>query len=763
MTGAFYMAGPPTTDRLRRMRKIALPFLALVLALPALAQPPTALTFDDLFSDQHTGRRPSQTAWHPSGDALSYLWDAGDGEALWRITAATGETTKLLAVSDLPAPGPDEEPSLDAYRWSPSGDALVIESDGDLWLFRPGGDDREPDLERLTETEAAEEAPTFSPDGTKLAYVRDADLYLLDLTAPAAERAERALTTDGEPGETLNATTDWVYWEEIWGRHATGFWWSPDSTRIAYYHFDDTPVAEYTLLPDYRPTYPKPRLQRYPKAGTDNPKVRIGVLDVADGDTTWLDADDPDQETYLARVHWVERKGQDPAVAVERLNREQTELDLLLCAAGNGACSTVLDETHPTWVNLSDDTTFLPDGRFLWASERSGWRHLYLYALPGSDGGEAELVRQLTSGPWAVTAVDFADAERVIATAYGSGPLGAARRRLLEIPLEESPGGDHGVRELAAAPEPGGGSHGAEASPDGRYLLHRWSSIDDPGWMRIEETGGAVTAELPSAPPSYDPAALPKWRFLEIPGPEDSRLPAMMLEPAGGPGQGGGKHPVIMYHYGGPGSQVVTDSWGSRGLWHKMMAQRGFGVLIVDNPASAFFGKAGEDRQYRRFGEVNLAAQKAAVAFLSTLPWADTSRVGLWGWSGGGANTLYCVLNSPGTWHAAVAGAPVTDWHYYDTIWTERYLDRPQDNPDGYHDSSAITYAKNLKDRLLVIHGTADDNVHPQNTMALVRKWIDAGIPYEMAIYPGEKHGFRKAASRHFYERMTEFFERTLK
>jgi dipeptidyl-peptidase-4 len=242
-----------------------------------------------------------------------------------------------------------------------------------------------------------------------------------------------------------------------------------------------------------------------------------------------------------------------------------------------------------------------------------------------------------------------------------------------------------------------------------------------------------------------------------------------MLLPAGvsapdAAAAGGAKHPVIMYHYGGPGSQVVADRWTSRGrgLWHQMMAQRGYGVLTVDNRASVHFGKAGEDRVHRRFGEVNLEAQRAGVRYLESLPWADASRVGLWGWSGGGSNTLYCMLESPGTWRAGMSGAPVTDWRYYDTIWTERYLDHPDDNPDGYRDSSAVTHAGKLADRLLIVHGTADDNVHPQNSMALAKVWTEAGIPFEMAIYPGETHGFRDAASRHFFERMTEFFERTL-
>lgn len=753
------------------MRSTALPAAALALALsltlagatpPAAAQPPEddRLTFDHLFEDELAGRRPSQVAWRADGLALSYLWDDGDGEALWSMDAGTGETTRLLAVSEL-----GEDASLDAYHWGPDGDFLVLESGGDLWLLEPDrdGGDGEPALSRLTETEAAEEDPTLSPDGTKLAYVREADLYLLDLAAPPDERAEGALTTDGEPGVTLNATTSWVYWEEIWWRDPEAFWWSPDSTRIAYYRFDETPVERYPLLEDYRPVYPEPRLQRYPKAGTENPGVRIGVLDLATGATTWLDTAGA-EESYPARVHWAPEDFPGAGtVAVERLNRDQTRLDLLFCSPADGACRSVLSDGHPTWVNLGRETTFLPGGRLLWASERDGWRHLYLYEAPRDAGADRPrglvLVRRLTEGPWAVTSVDHAGAEAAIVTAFDEGPLGAARRRLLRVPLDEA--GE--PAEVAG----GRGSHSALVAPDGRRLLHRWSSADEPGYERIETLDGEVTAELPAEPPAYDPASLPRWTLFEIPGPDGVPLPAALLLPEGveeGALEGGRKHPVLMYHYGGPGSQVVADAWGSRGrgLWHKLMVQRGYGVLTVDNRASSFFGKAGEDLQHRRFGEVNLAAQRAGVEYLGTLPWADTSRIGLWGWSGGGSNTLYCLLKSPGTWEAGVAGAPVTDWRYYDTIWTERYLDHPDDNPDGYRDSSAVTWAENLEDRLLIVHGTADDNVHPHNTLALAHAWVEAGIPFEIAVYPGQAHGIRGQAARHFYEKMTEFFARTL-
>jgi dipeptidyl-peptidase-4 len=219
-----------------------------------------------------------------------------------------------------------------------------------------------------------------------------------------------------------------------------------------------------------------------------------------------------------------------------------------------------------------------------------------------------------------------------------------------------------------------------------------------------------------------------------------------------------------MYHYGGPGSQVVSDRWESRrALWHKLMAERGYAVLELDNLASLFFGKRGEDRLHRRFGEVNLAAQLAGVAFLRTQAFADPERIGLWGWSGGGSSTLYCILNRPGIWRAAVAGAPVTSWRLYDTIWTERYLDRPQDNQEGYRASSALTYARRLADPLLIVHGTGDDNVHPQNTLVLAERLVGAGRPFEDAVYPREKHAFEDPAARHFHERMTAFFDRHLR
>jgi len=446
---------------------------------------------------------------------------------------------------------------------------------------------------------------------------------------------------------------------------------------------------------------------------------------------------------YLARVDW----GPDgKSLAVQRLNREQTRLDLLSCRPGDGACAPRRTEEHATWVNLGRDFHMLPDGRFVWATEAGGWRRLWLHGAGG------EPIRPLTPEGWAITSLDGVTADgRVIATGFETAGLGAARRQVLAVRLA-----DGAVETLAGEP----GWNTALVAPETGNWVHTWSDGDHPPRLEVRRADGSAGAALPAWPPAYDAAALPRWEMLTIPGPGGAALPARLLKPAGfDPSR---RYPAVVYHYGGPGSQVVSDSWDTRGAWHKMMAQQGFAVFMVDNLSSSFFGKAGEDRDYRRFGEGDLAAQLAAVDYLESLGWVDTSRLGLWGWSGGGAATLYCLLNRPGVWRAGVAGAPVTDWSLYDSIWTERYLDRPQDDPEGYRLSSPATYADNLKDRLLIVHGTADDNVHPQNTLALVARWVDAGIPFEEAIYPRQKHGFKRVANRHFYARMTEFFARIL-
>jgi dipeptidyl-peptidase-4 len=716
---------------MRRLPPLWIPLVALLAVSGALAaEPPHRLGVGDLLPDD-AGLEPEQLAWLPDGSALTFLRQ----EVLWRLDATSGELARLARPADLLPPGEE----LESHHWSPRGDRLLLRTASDLFLYTPASP-RESALRRLTQDPEPEEDPKFSPDGSRVAFVRRADLWVLGLDGTAAERR---LTSDGDPDLVLNGKTDWVYWEEIWNRDATGFWWSPDGGRLAYYRFAEAEVGRYPLT-DEAPTYPEVTWQRYPKAGEANPEVRVGVVAAAGGETTWLSTGH-EAGDYLARVDWAP---DGRTVAVQRLDRGQTRLDLLLCGAADGRCRQALGERHPTWVNLGKDFRWLPDGGFLWASEASGWRRLAHY------GADLQRRRVLTPDGWAIAELAGVTGDgRVVMQAFETSALGPAERHLLRVRLA-----DGAVERLTSTP----GTHAALLAEASGAWLHTWSDADAPTRREVVRPDASVAAELPAAPLAFDPAALPRWEFFTIPGPEGAALPARLLRPEGF--VAGRRYPAIVYHYGGPGSQVVTRAWDSRGrgLFHKMMAQRGFFVISVDDGASLFFGKAGEDRLHRAFGPRNLAAQEAAVAWVVGQGSVDPARVGLWGWSGGGMHTLWAILNRPGLFRAAVAGAPVTDWRLYDSIWTERYLDRPQENPEGYRSSSPLTHAQNLRDALLIVHGTGDDNVHPQNTIVFVKRLVELGLPCEQLFYPSEKHALKPPAQRHFLGAMRDFFERHL-
>lgn len=733
----------------------------LALALPVVAAlavtiPPAAaaaslatapLTLEGIYAPDAAGRAACSLAWSPGGTHLAFVWDDGADANLWVVTpseataGSQAQPHRVLELDKLPGSGePDVAADLcDAVHdltWSGDERTMAFVWRDEIYLVDLGGGHS-----KVTRGGLGAKQLAFSPDHWKLGFVRGADLWVYDL----GSRRESQLTTGGKPDALLHAQTDWVYWEEIWDREDVGYWWSPDGKRIAYYEFDEDGVESYPLT-DERPVYPEIRWQKYPKAGTTNPAVRLGVLDLATMRTTWLATGDA-RGNYLARVAWTPDSS---AVAVQRLARDQRHLDLLRCGAADGKCTTLVAETSATWINLGHDFRFLPDGRFLWGSEASGWRRLSLY---GKDGGKP--IRALTSEPGAITSLDGVDeqGETAIVTVFGGPPLGAARREVRRVRLADG-------RSDTLASEAGWNE--AIAAPKGPYWVHRWSDAASPWQQTVRDAAGRVVYELPDLPPSgYEPESLPHWELFTIPGPEGSTLPARILKPAGfDPSR---KYPVITYHYGGPGSQQVADEWGGRwALWFFLMAERGYVVFTVDNQASLFFGKQGEDRVHRAFGELELAGQKAGVAWLAKQPWVDATRIGLFGWSGGGTNTLYSILHAPGTWKATIAGAPVTDWHLYDSIWTERYMDRPEDNAAGYAASSPISAADKLADPLLLVYGTGDDNVHPQNTVDFIDRLVELGKPHEVAVYPREKHSFTHQADKHLAARMTEWFDRWL-
>lgn len=731
----------------RWLRRILLVTGAATLPLPAAAAPAETpggeVPFEALF-DPALMPRLTGLAWNADGSRFAGLWRDGKRKGIQLFDGATGASLATAFADELTEGPPTPDASvaaaafgkLSGFAFRPGSDELLLVADDDLFLWKPEGRS----VRRLTRGPAEEKGPAFSPDGRRLAFSRDADLWVIDV----ASGAERRLTEDGRPDEILNGTTDWVYWEEIWGRDATALWWSPDSRSLAFYRFDETGVPTYPLLSE-REVAAKVTLQRYPKAGDPNPDVSVRVVEVDSGAIVELATGEAPGD-YLARVHWASDPG---AVAVERLNRDQTRLDLLHCRADSGKCVELASQQAATWINLSKDYRPLDDGGFLWSQEGSGWRTLHRHDRLGRS--RADL---LPSG-WALEEVVDVLPQRgeVIVVAHRTAALGALGRSVLALDLA----GRKAPRLLADGP----GWHGAKVAATGAWI-HSWSDSHTPTEMRLRSADNAEIALLPGGvelPAAL--TALPRWEVTTIPAASGVGLPARFIPPAGAVGE---RHPVITYHYGGPASQVVIDRWeGPRGLWHRWMASRGYLVLSLDNEASRFFGKPGEDRLHRRFGELELAGQLDGVRWLGNRTDVDPQRLGLWGWSGGGSNTLYAILHRPGIWKAAVAGAPVTDWRLYDSIWTERYLDSPQDNPDGYRDSSPISAAESLADALLLVHGTGDDNVHPQNSIALMAKWVAAGKRFEEAIYPDEKHGFLPAASRHFYRRMTDFFDHQLR
>ncbi|HEX2644132.1 MAG TPA: DPP IV N-terminal domain-containing protein, partial [Thermoanaerobaculia bacterium] len=511
-----------------------------LLALPAFSQVDgqvDSATLRAVSAPNASGTRPTQVAWSPEkpgGVRLTFFWDE-EGEALWSLDPATGKREALFRTAELGRSQPAEAAARDDagfqvedYLWSPRGDSLLLTVDGDLYLYTLGNRS----LRQLTRTPAPEEDPKFSPDGSRLAFVRDYDLVLLDL----ASGKERALTTDGQKDVFLNGTTDWVYWEEIWERDATGFWWSPDGKRIAYYRFDERAVETYPIanLAILNPTVAD---QKYPRPGEPNPEVRVGVLDLESGQTTWMATGEED--SYLARVGW----SPSGDVAIQKLSRDQRKLDLLRCAAVDGRCSTLLSDSWPTWVNLGPGFEYLPDGRFLWGSEESNWRRLYLYDKDG------RRLRAVTPEGWSVTALNSVTPDGwVVFTAFSTKELGAAERHVLRARLDAD-------RFEELTPEPG--THSALVAPDGKSWVHTWSTAETVPRLEVRRALAPVASAVPlpfQAPPGYDPATLPKWELLTIPGPDGVRLPARILKPAGfDPSR---RYPVIVYQYGGPGSQV---------------------------------------------------------------------------------------------------------------------------------------------------------------------------------------------------------------
>jgi dipeptidyl-peptidase 4 len=632
------------------------------------------------------------------------------------------------------------------YSFAPSGQALLFPLDGKLFYYDLAKPAKSA-LTQITQSNGFATDATVSPAGRYIAYVRAQNLFAYDLAA----HAEKALTLDGG-GPIKNGMAEFVAQEEM--DRSTGYWWAPDDRHIAFARVDETPIEltqRFEIAADNVATF----AQRYPAAGGPNVRVRLGVTDVVTGATTFVDLG-PESDIYLARVNWLP---DGKTMAIQRESRDQRRLDLLFADVDTGRTRVVLTETSDTWIELHDELSFLKQTpEFIWASARDGFQHLYLYDYGG------HLVRRLTAGPWnvddfrgrAIKAVDE-DHRLVYFTATEKSPV---ERHLYRASLDtEDPGKIERITE-----EPG--LHAITMSPDAKVYVDNFNSVSQPPQVSMHGADGKLVTYLLENPLNEQHPDAPYLADNSIPdfgtltAADGQALHYRLFKPAHfDPAK---RYPAIVDVYGGPGVQRVTNSW-TGGSFTQILTRAGYAVFQLDNRGSAFRGTAFQAPIHDKLGEVEVADQILGAHWLGSQSFVDPSRIGVWGWSYGGYMTLMLMFKAPEVFRAGVAGAPVTDWTLYDTHYTERYLDRPQDNPAGYAASSVLPYAKNLKGKLLVIHGMADDNVLFLHSTKLFRKLQDLGKPFDVMVYPGAKHGLvRQHDGRHAYMTIKRFFDDNL-
>ena len=716
------------------MKKLAaaLPFgLALWASLLSAADK-KPVTIDALMT-QHRASLPTPI-WSPDGKHFAVV--SQDKVKLY--DSATGESKDWFNVSALsrqahhpndskPFGWQNRRVNSDSFQWSSDSKELLASVDGDLFLVRSNGKS-----EQLTRTDEQEEDPKLSPDGAHILYRSQSNLYLLNV----AKKKVQALTTNGS-ATLLNGQLDWVYPEEL--DLSTATWWSPDSKKVAFLQFE---VAKEFVYPqtDLLGERAQPEPERYPQAGTPNAQVRVGVIDLDSGDTKWMDLGDT-ANTLIARVVWMPDSA---TLAVERLSRVQDKLELLFCDIRKGAARRVLKEESKTWINFTDNFFPLESGKeFLWTSEAGpgGFRHIYRYSSKG------ELVNQITDGDWEVQGISAIDEAKQLIY-FASSEANPLETQLYSVSF------NGGARKRLTAEE---GSHTIHANFDGSAFIDIFSSFQSPPQALLKNAAGEKVHVLtPPDDASAGEYTLLPAEIVQLKADDGVTLFGRLIKPANY--QAGKKYPLIVEVYGGPGVQVVRNHW-SGASWDQMMAQKGYVIFQLDNHGSSGRGHSFESPIFRELGTHEVADQKAGVEYLVKLGLVDPERVGITGWSYGGYMTLHSLLLAPDVFKVGVAGAPVTDWHNYDTIYTERYMGIPEQNSARYNVSSNVQNADKLRGKLLIVHNIEDDNVLFQNTMQMANALERANKPFLMQIYPQKTHGVSGPLRRPLDEAMTQFFD----
>ena len=732
------------------MKKTFLLCLVALLILPAaraqFGQQPGQISLERiwLFYEFYP-RYPSAFRWMEDDRYYSVL-EEGQGIDRYQVEAEKKED-RLLDFSRLELEGVDPS-DIDSYEFSAGETRVLLKAQSEAIYRRSSREiclvaTRGASAVTLLHGGAKLTNAAFSPDGSKVAYVFENNLYYTDL----ATGREVQVTQDGALNAIINGLTDWVYEEEF--AFVDGFKWSPDGARLAFYRFDEREVPEFSM-DLFGSLYPRQQVFKYPKAGEANAVVSIHIYDLAARSTVMVDVGE-ETDQYIPRIRWTQSPDR---LAVMRLNRLQNQLDILIAEAGTGSTQVLLTETSDTYLREPTDDMwhFLENGDLLWLSERSGYAHLYRYDAAGN------LDKALTKGDWEIDEVVGVDEANgyIFYTSTEASPL---ERHLYRVTLEGK------KKKRLTETE---GTHEITASTSFRYFVDSYSTptqvpvtqlCDDKGAtlkvLEANENLGRRVAKLDISAPT----------FFDFETSEGVTLNGWMIKPQDfDPNQ---QYPVLMFVYGGPGSQEVLHAWGHGDafnyMWFQMLAQRGYIVACVDGRGTGGRGRDFRAATYADLGNLETKDQIEAARWLGQQPYIDAARIGIWGWSYGGYMTALCLTKGEGLFKAGIAVAPVTNWRFYDTIYTERYLKTPQLNPAGYDENSPLNFAGDLKGSFLLVHGTGDDNVHVQNSYELVDALVASNKQFEMFFYPNRNHGIYGGSTRyHLYTKMTDFILRNL-
>ncbi|NVO31597.1 S9 family peptidase [Hymenobacter lapidiphilus] len=722
----------------------ASPVLLPATAPTAYAQQKQNITLEDIWQKgTFAAKSVAGFNWMKDGRYYSSL---SKGDVVQHDVTTGLPVQTLVTGADLKLPGQTQALPVDGYSFN-ADETKIMLSTATEPIYRRSSksyffvyDRATKQLVPLSAGEGKQLYATFSPDGKRVAFVRDNNLFVTEL----ATMRETAVTTDGEMNKIINGGTDWVYEEEF--EFAQGFQWSPDSRQVAFYRFDETAVPEYNMQA-WGPLYPQDNKFKYPKAGEKNSTVGVSVYDVAGAQTVKMDVG-PETDQYIPRINWTKVPN---LLSIRRMNRLQNKLEILHADAKTGQSAVVLTDTDAAYVEVNDDLRYLEGGKqFLFTSEKDGYRHLYLYDMNG------KLARQLTKGNWEIASIEGFNEKKgeVYFTSTEESPL---QRHLYRINLKGK-----GKTRLGEA---GNGVDAVNISPDTKYYLNYHSQAGDPTVVSLRDgqDGKLVkvledNAALRQKLTGYN---LGKLEFMNFKTAEGVELNASVIKPANfDPAK---KYPVLMYVYGGPGSQTVKDDVGggiafTNYLWHQLLAEKGYIIVSVDNRGTGARGSAFKKSTYANLGKLETQDQAAAARYFATLPYVDKTRMGIWGWSFGGYMTALALTKNADVFKMGISVAPVTNWRYYDTVYTERFLKTPQENPGGYDENSPVKFADQLKGKLLLVHGTGDDNVHFQNSVAFVDAMVRADKDFQSLYYPNRNHGIYGGNTRlHLYRQMTNF------